>query len=216
MKLSGNLDKILFIHTQGKTMSLSNIFKPVSLITGLVIGLSSIAPAHAEENPAEICASAASLYKEGDIDGALDEARWCVTQLEQIKQNQTSSFFSDEINGYTADELQSQQTMGMQLIERNYSKEGQSIKVALTGGAMGAANNAFAALASFGMQSAQGEKIRIQRRTAMLTKDSGSNQLIVTLKSGGMLTFDSSDVSSDELVTFAKAFPVADLDDARK
>ncbi len=197
-------------------MSLTKLIKPVSLLTGLAIGLASITPAYADEDPTETCSNAASLFKEGDLDGALDEARWCVTQLEQLKQNQTSSFFQDEINGYTAGKLESQQTMGMQLIERSYSKDGQTIGVSLTGGAMGAANSAFAALASLGMQSAQGEKIRIHRRTAVITEDAGSNQIVVTLKSGGMLTFDSQSVSRDELLAFAKAFPVADLDDARK
>lgn len=197
-------------------MSLIKFVKPLSLITGLAIGLTSILPAHAEEDPTETCTSAASLFKEGDLDGALEEARWCVTQLEQLKQNQTSSFFQDEINGYTAGQLESQQTMGMQLIERNYSKDGQMISVSLAGGALGAANNAFAALASFGMQSAQGEKTRIQRRSAVITEDSGSNQIVVTLKSGGLLTFNSANVSRDEVLAFAKAFPVADLDDAMK
>ncbi len=197
-------------------MSLSKVLKPVNLLTGLAIGLASITPVHAEEDPSETCASAVSLFKEGDIDGALEEARWCVTQLEQLKQNQTGGYFADEINGYTAGKLESQQTMGMQLIERSYSKDGQTIGVSLTGGAMGAANSAFAALASFGMQSAQGEKTRIQRRTAVITENNGNNQIVVTLKSGGMLTFDSSNVSRDELLEFAKKFPVADLDDSMK
>lgn len=197
-------------------MSLTKLVKPVNLLTGLAIGLASIMPAIADEDPAETCASASSLFKEGDLDGALDEARWCVTQLEQLKQNQTSSFFQDEINGYTAGKLESQQTMGMQLIERSYSKDGQTIGVSLAGGAMGAANSAFAALASLGIQTEQGEKIRIQRRTAVITEDNGNSQIVVTLKSGGMLTFDSTIVSRDELLAFAKAFPVADLDDARK
>ena len=197
-------------------MSLSRHIKLLSLSASLTLSTGAIMPAHAEEDPSETCKSAASLFKEGDLDGALDEARWCVTQLEQLKQNQTSSYFQDQINGYTAGKMESQQTMGMQLIERSYSKDGQTIGVSLTGGAMGAANSAFAALASLGMQSAQGEKIRIQRRTAVITEENGSKQLVVTLKSGGMLTFDSQNVSRDELLAFAKAFPVADLDDARK
>lgn len=198
-------------------MSLPLPIKLLSLSACLSLSLTAITPAQAdEEDPSATCSSAAALFKEGDLEGALDEARWCVTQLEQLKQGQTSSFFQDEINGYTAGKLESQQTMGMQLIERSYSKDGQTIGVSLAGGAMGAANNAFAALASFGMQSTQGEKTRIQRRTAVISEDNGSAQIVVTLKSGGMLTFDSQNVSRDELLAFAKAFPVADLDDARK
>ena len=175
-----------------------------------------MAPAYADDDPTATCSSAASLFKEGDLDGALDEARWCVTQLEQLKQNQTSSFFQDEINGYTAGKVESQQTMGMQLIEQSYSKDGQTIGVSLAGGAMGAANNAFAALASFGMQSAQGEKTRIQRRTAVISEDNGNNQIVVTLKFGSIFAMQYQSVSRDELLAFANAFPIADLDDARK
>jgi len=69
-------------------------------------------------------------------------------------------------------------------------------------------------IASMGMQSTAGKKIRIQRRTAMLTDDNGSAQIVVTLKSGGILTFNSDSVSGDDLLAFAKEFPVADLDDS--
>lgn len=197
-------------------MPLIQQFKFATLFTGLAIGLTATLPAYAEESPADICNSAATLFKDGDIEGALEEARWCVTLLEQLKQNQVSAFFMDEINGFTAGKLDSQQAMGMQMIERTYSKDGQAINVSLAGGAMGAANSAFAALAAMGMQGAAGEKTRIQRRTAMISEDGGSNTVTVTLKSGGMLTFESRDVSRDDLVAFANAFPVADLDDSRK
>lgn len=170
----------------------------------------------ADDTPAETCASAASLFKEGDIEGALEEARWCVTQLEQLKQGKISSFFKDEINGFKGGKLEQQQAMGISMIERSYSKDGKIIKVSLSGGASGAASNAFAALASFGMQSSNGKKVRIQRRTAMINDDGGNIQAVVTLKSGGMLTFESNDLNSADVTSFAKAFPIADLDDSRK
>ena len=173
-------------------------------------------PVLAEDSPADTCSSAASLFKEGDIEGALEEAQWCVTQLEQLKQGQTSTFFKDEINGFKGGKLNQQQTMGISMTERSYSKDGKVIQVSLSGGSSSTANNAFAAIASFGMQAAQGKKVRIQRRTAVVNDDGGNVNIIVTLKSGGMLTFDTSDLTSDEAVAFVKAFPVADLDDSRK
>lgn len=172
--------------------------------------------AFAEGDPAESCKNSASLFKEGDIEGALEEARWCVTQLEQLKQGQTSAYFKDEINGYTAGKLESQQAMGIVMIERRYSKGQNSINVSLSGGGSGDMNNAFAAIASFGMQAAQGKRVRIQRRTAVVNDENGTAQVMITLKSGGMLTFESNELSEDEVVSFAKAFPVADLDDSRK
>jgi hypothetical protein len=139
-----------------------------------------------------------------------------VTQLEQLKQGQTSAYFKDEINGYKGGKLESQSMMGFSTVGRPYNKGSNSIQVSLTGGASSGANSAFAALASFGMQAATGKRLRIQRRSAVLNNDSGTLSLVVTLKSGGVLTFESNDLSEDELVAFAKAFPIADLDDSRK
>ena len=197
-------------------MSSLNKLALKTLALGIVINFAVTPITFAEDTPADTCASAASLFKEGDIEGALEEAQWCVTQLEQLKQGKTSSFFKDEINGFKGGKLDQQQAMGIAMIERNYSKDGKIIKVALSGGASGAASNAFAALASLGMQSSNGKKIRIQRRTTMITDDGGNVQAVVTLKSGGMLTFESNDLNSDAVTTFAKAFPIADLDDSRK
>ncbi|GAA6171643.1 hypothetical protein NBRC116592_13130 [Colwellia sp. KU-HH00111] len=186
-----------------------------TLALAITLSLATLPTAFAEDTPADTCASAASLFKEGDIEGALEEARWCVTQLEQLKQSRVSSFFKDEINGFKGGKLNKQQAMGISMIERSYSKDGKIIKVSLSGGASGVANNAFAALASFGMQAADGEKIRIQRRTAVVTADGNNNQVVVTLKNDGMLTFESNDLSSKDVTAFAKAFPIADLDDSR-
>jgi hypothetical protein len=197
-------------------MSSLNQLKLKTLILGITLNLATASFVFAEDTPADTCASAASLFKEGDIEGALEEARWCVTQLEQLKQGKVSSFFKDEINGFKGGKLDQQQAMGISMIERNYSKDGKVIKVSLSGGASGAASNAFAALASFGMQSSNGKKVRIQRRTAMISDDGGNVQVVVTLKSGGMLTFESNDLNSSDATAFAKAFPIADLDDSRK
>ena len=185
------------------------------LVISVAFAIFSSAHVYAKDDPSETCSSAAELFSEGDIEGALEEARWCVTLLEQLKKNETSAYFEDEIDGYTGAKLNSQQAMGITVIERSYSKDSQVIDVSLTGGgSSGGLNSAFAAMASMGMQAAQGEKVRIQRRSGLITDEGGSTSLVVTLKSGGMLTFESSDVSSDDLVAFAKEFPVADLDDS--
>ena len=171
---------------------------------------------YAEDDPSATCSSAASLFEEGDIEGALEEARWCVTQLEQLKQGEISTFFGDEINGFKGGKLEQQEAMGFSMVERRYSKDGKIISVSLSGGTSGVANNAFSALASLGMSASGGKKVRIQRRTASLNTDAGNNQLGVTMKSGGLLNFESRDLSAEEVIAFAKEFPVADLDDALK
>jgi len=191
--------------------------KTLCLVTGLLAGsVAGTTVMAAEGDPNQTCSSAASLFKDGDVDGALEEARWCVTQLEQIKQKEVAAFFKDSINGYQGGELNQQQAMGMSMVERSYTKGGSQINVSLSAGASGATNNAFAALASFGMQmGGPGNKIRIQKRSAMVTNENGKVSVTVTLKSGGMLTFESNSLSSDAVVAFAKKFPVANLDNSR-
>ena len=190
--------------------------KVLCISTSVLIGSIFSMGVFADDGPSETCASAASLIEEGDVDGALEEARWCVTQLEQIKQKEVAAFFKDNIDGYVGGELNQQQAMGVTVVERGYTKDGAMINVSLTGGASQAASNAFSALASMGMQMGSvGTKVRIQKRSGVINDEDGSNQVIVTLKSGGLLTFSSSDISSDSIVAFAKKFPVADLDDSR-
>ena len=168
----------------------------------------------ADDDPAKLCKQAAELYKEGDLEGALEEAKWCVTQLEQLKQNQTVKFFKDTINGYTGGEVTQQSAMGFTMIERNYSKANKEIKVALTGGNSGGALSAFSALAQFGLQTAGTSKVRIQKRSAVVTDENGRLSMMITLKSGAMLGLESDAVSKDELIDFAKAFPVKELDNS--
>ena len=188
--------------------------KMFCLTIGVAVSFAAI-PATAEDNPSAICSSAANLAKEGDIAGALEEARWCVTQLEQLMQEQVSSFFPDEVNGYTAGEIKKEQVMGMAIIECNYSKVDNEISVSLTGGGSGGSANAFSAIAMMGMQMGGGQKVRIQKRSAVIIDENNSAQVVVTLKSGGILTFESRGTSSDAVVVFAKKFPVAKLDDSR-
>ena len=190
--------------------------KSILAVTTCLTSLFFATASYAEEDPSATCVSAASLFKEGDVEGALEEARWCVTQLEQLKQGQTSSFFLDEVDGYKGGKLESQQAMGFTTTGRPYHRDGKSIEVSLSGGTSAGANSAFAALASFGMQAAQGKRIRIQRRSAVVNDENGAVNVVVTLKSGGVLTFTTRDLTKEEAVAFAKVFPIADLDDSRK
>jgi len=207
---------MLTITKQGMMIVNCNKTKALSILLTTIFALNFTTAIYAEDDPSSACASAVSLYKDGDFEGALEDAKWCVTQLEQLKQSKVSSFFKDEINGYKGGEIQQQQAMGFSMVERSYSKNGKIIKVLLSGGASGAGNNAFAALASLGMNSAKGKKVRIQRRTGFISTKNKKTELVVTLKSGGMLTLESRDVSPDGIMAFIKKFPVAELDDSRK
>jgi hypothetical protein len=169
----------------------------------------------ADETPKEACKSASSLYADGDIEGALEEARWCVSLLEQEQQNLTNKFFLDDVDGYKGGTLDNQNAMGFSLINRSYQKGSKRIDVSLNAGTSGAALQAFSAIAQLGTQFGNGKKIRIQKRSAIATNESGTKSVTVTLRSGGMLHFESSNVEMDALIEFAKEFPVAELDDSK-
>lgn len=182
------------------------------LMASLAVSVSGFAIA--DDTPDTACKSAVELFQDGDIEGALEEARWCVTLLEQMQQDQVNQFFPDEVEGFNGEQLEQQSAMGFQTTSRNYVNGGQSINVTLNGGSTGSAMGAFSALAQLGMQAGGGEKVRIQRRTGQVIKDGDQVTLTITMKSGGMLVFETYDVDAESLKAFAKAFPVADLDDA--
>ena len=188
-------------------------FPLVILIVSVSYLLTSL-PVLAEDDPAKLCKQAATLFEEGDLEGALEEAKWCVTQLEQLKQSQTATFFKDNIMGFTGGELTQQSAMGFTMIERLYTKANKEIRVALTGGNSSGALGAFSALAQFGLQSAGTSKVRIQKRSAVITNENGQLSMMITLKSGAMLGLEADTVSKDELIEFAKAFPVKALDNS--
>ena len=71
----------------------------------------------AQEDPAKLCANAAKLYSDDDLDGALEEAKWCLESLEQLKQAKQSDAFPATIGGWKRGEVQSNKAMGMTVIE---------------------------------------------------------------------------------------------------
>lgn len=178
--------------------------------------LSSINSAQAQtaEDASAACLEAARMIEENDLVGALDEAKWCVESLEQMKRERTLTVFPDEVDGFLGGELQNESAMGMSMIEREYSRDGNAIKVALTSGVAG---GGLAALAQLGMgMGGSGKKIRVQKRTVIdMSESSGNTQFMVQLKrSKGMLMISSDNLTSDDVLTFVRAFPIKELDEA--
>lgn len=173
----------------------------------------------AQDNPADACMEAARLITEdNDLDGALDEAKWCVEGLEQLKEQQALAVFPDSVDGFSGGKTEQQKAFGMSIIERTYTKGSESININLTGGG-GAAGSGLAALAQLGAElgGQSGSKMRIQRRTVIDMSGEGSEaNFMVQLRSGGVLNVSSSTASSDTVIGFLKEFPIADLDDAMK
>lgn len=193
-----------------------------ALTTGLTLSIALTLPASAQtvDEAADACKEAVRLIGEDDIDGALDEARWCVESLQQVRQDLTLTMFPDEIDGFIGGELGNQSAMGMTMLERSYVREldggtDEAVKVSLTTGAAGAG---LAALAQLGMSlggNGRGKKLRVQKRTVVdASSEIGPSQYLVELKSGGMLTIESSTLDAEALLEFVREFPIATLDDA--
>lgn len=160
------------------------------------------------------CEDAARFLKDKDIDAALEEARWCLEGVEQLKQQQTLAVFPDEVLEYTGGELSTQEAMGMKMIERVYTLDGNEIKVSLSGG--GIAEVGLAALTRLGLNlgASAGKKVRVQRRTVIDMSNGSSTQYTVQLNSGSLLNISSDDLDAEATLDFIKAFPIAELDDA--
>ncbi|CAN5211544.1 hypothetical protein BH24PSE2_BH24PSE2_02300 [soil metagenome] len=180
----------------------------------LLAGVMSFSVAQAQEDPAESCDGIVELYTEGDVDGALEEARWCVEALEQVKQGEVGDVFAAEVAGWKRQSINQNEAMGIAVTEASYTKGDQTISVNLMGGAGGGGLGILGGIAEMGMMSA-GKKIRIDKRSAVANSEGNSNTVMVSLKSGGSLTFESRDVDLDTVVEFAKSFPIGELDDAR-
>lgn len=181
-----------------------------SIISVLLIVTNVGMQAEAQDSPTHACNNAAELYSNDDLTGALEEAKWCVTLLEQEQQERTIGIFPDTLQGFEGDEVEHQSALGFSSTVREYKKQQQRITVTLSSNnGMGAA---LAALSQFGGRST---KTRIQKRSANIIIDGDRSQVLITLKKGGLLMFAAANVDRDSLVEFAKAFPVATLDESR-
>ncbi len=165
------------------------------------------------DNPGTACREAAKLFDENDIEAALEEARWCVEGLQQIKQQQTAKIFPDEINGFKGGEIEQQSAMGMNMLERSYTRGREAIDVNFTGGGAG---GGLAAIARMGMAmgSGAGKKMRIQRQVVLDMSEGDKAEFTATLKNGGVLNISSHSAKYDDVLEFIKAFPLGDLDKA--
>lgn len=190
---------------------MNTIGKTLILLVFLTVG----SQAYADEETIEACQAAAALLQENDIDGALEEASWCLEGIQQLKQKQTLALLPDEVAGFIGGETEAQNVMGMKMIERVYSKGNQNIDVMLMGGA-GPASTGLAALAQLGLNigGETGKKMRIQRRTVLDSSSDNSVELMVQLKSSGMMTIKSTNATKETVVEFTKAFPIKELDES--
>lgn len=209
------MERFVDIHSNRKAAAV--------FVSGLLLaGISAYSPVFAGDadkgaraDTIAACTEAARLLEADDVDGALEEAQWCKEGLLQIKQNQTLAVFPDSVNGYEGGEVTNSGALGMVMLGREYENDGKRISIELTTGSvpgLGSLGQLMSAFGSVGL--GEGKKFRIQRRTVVDTSTGGSAHLTVQLKSGGLMTVESSSVSGEDVIEFLKAFPIAEIDDA--
>ncbi len=187
-----------------------------AIVLTLLASVLALAPAHAANDPEKVFEEVIKLYKSGDTEGALEEARWGVELLEQERQDAVSDLFPDEIGDFKGNELSKNKAMGMMVTERSYAKGSDTVRVSLTEGSAGGGPMAgLGALAQMAGAFGGGRKVRIQRRSGTAMDDGGNRQIFIGLESGGSLMFETNDLSLDDLIAFAEQFPVAKIDEAR-
>ena len=158
---------------------------------------------------------------------ALTELSWARTAIEKMHMKRVEDYFPEKVGEFAGGKFESSAALGMNNVERSYSKPGSSaIKVSLAGGS-GGQNNPFAAIAGFGrmaammpgMQGTGKEQVRIAGRTAMLEagEEQGKSELTIFLESGSVLTLETSTKDAGStLKTLAEGLKIAELDDYLK
>ncbi|NNF65965.1 MAG: hypothetical protein HKM98_00485 [Gammaproteobacteria bacterium] len=172
--------------------------------------------AQSADDPKSIFKEVIQLLDDGDTEGALEEAKWGVERLEQLKQDKVSDIFPDKIDDFEGGDMKKNKAMGMMVTSRDYSDGKASVTVNLTESTSeGGALAGFGAIAQMAGVMGGGRKVRIQRRTGSAMSEGNSSNVNLALQSGGSLMFESRDLDLDALIAFAEAFPVEKIDEAR-
>jgi len=128
---------------------------------------------------------------------ALEELKWAENEIGKMHTEQLKSFFPDELAGFKGSKIEVSSALGMTNLERQYTKDNNSVTLTMTGGsgAAGGAMGGLAGLARMGMmmggQGSGQQSFRIKGQTANLTEDGGRTELTIFLDSGSMLKLES-------------------------
>ncbi|MEM7100527.1 MAG: hypothetical protein AAF541_19840 [Pseudomonadota bacterium] len=188
----------------GGTLMIKGLLSIQTFAAGVIIivALTASPPTYAVAEQVQACQDAVENFDDS-VEQALDDARWCVEQLEQMIQDQQADEFKEEVADYTRGEVEKQKMMGMSTIIATYTKSGNDIQVTRMGVGDGA--NPLSALAGFA-QLGGGRKMRIGGNTGTLLDQGGEARLTLTMQDGSTLMFESRDVKGNEITDFAREF----------
>ena len=160
----------------------------------------------------------------GNFSKALKELEWMKRELEKGNAQKIATFFPDSLGGFSAKGQAKQEgALGMTQVQRIYNGPGGArLEAALTSGGMASGLGGLMALGQMGamMGGTQpgSDMFRIGDLTAMMEAEAGAKnaKLTVTLKSGGLLTFELQNGGEDAAKrlkeTVEKEFKVSELD----
>lgn len=152
-----------------------------------------------------------------DLNGALEQARLCVTALEQEAEGALKNLFPEKVADYERTDFRQERAMGFANTTATYKGAQATIRVELTGSTGGGGLGGLAGLARMGM-AAGGGAMRVDGLDAML--DEGG-AVTIFLDDGSLLKVSSRDMRNREAATqglppFLNDFPVREINEARK
>jgi hypothetical protein len=168
----------------------------------------------AEEEIGTIATKVKEYTAAGNYTKALEELAWYKKEIEKRHFNKILEFFPEQLQGFQRQQPKSQSTVSITTIEAIYRKQGEYIKMVLTGGSGGSAG-AMGGLAAFGQLAAmqQGmpgqDSFRLEGFTATLNEKQLRPELSVFIDSGWIIKFIASDTTL--VRSFAEIFPLAKL-----
>jgi hypothetical protein len=154
------------------------------------------------------CGKIEGLVKADQYPEARSAARACLEALEGQLETEIAAQFPDDVAGWKRSGFEQNKAMGFSNTSATYAKGGTRVEVSLIGGASGSALGAFSGLAAMGMM--QGKQVRVAGLPAAVNPD---GTILVTLESGGFLSFesgsfDTADAALEGMGELVDAFPV--------
>lgn len=162
------------------------------------------------------CKEIEGALSANDINKALEQARLCVTALEQEAEGALEALFPKKVASYDRTDFRQERAMGIANTTATYKGGDGTIRVELIGSAGSGGLGGMAGLARMGM-AASGGAMRVDGLDAMMDE---RGAVTIFLADGSMLKVSSREMKTREAATaglppFLNEFPVREISNAR-